>query len=168
MLSSNRIAILLAMLDGKGSESEWSAIRELRSLGPALAPHLLAHYRSARSWKVRASCVYHSVRYARDSDDALQLGLEAVHDKAKVVRYRACMLLAYSLKRQLLPELRRQRAAATGPDAADLDAAIDAIECQNHNYFVDRDHSGQMTLTISDACGTRTESNPSGRDPDRE
>jgi hypothetical protein len=50
------------------------------------------------------------------------------------------MLLAYSLRRDLLSELREQ--------LNDLEAAIDAIETGNANYFVDRDHSGKMTLTI--------------------
>jgi len=151
MLSAERIASLLGKLDGRGSRVEWAAIRELRTLGPTLAPHLLTHYRSARAWKVRASCVYHAVRYARESEDALRLGLEALGDKARVVRYRGAMLLAYSLRRDVLPELRKRRQSATGADAEDIAAAIDAIETQNHNYFVDRDHSGQVTLTISDA-----------------
>jgi hypothetical protein len=59
------------------------------------------------------------------------------------------MLLAYSLRRDLLSELREHLMAA-GPrsDRNDLEAAIDAIETGNANYFVDRDHSGKMTLTI--------------------
>ena len=34
-------------------------------------------------------------------------------------------------------------------DRENIRAAIDAIESGNHNFFVNRDHSGKMTLTIS-------------------
>ena len=70
-------------------------------------------------------------------------------DKAKGVRYRGAMLLAYSLRKDVLPQLRAAlETLADGPGAGDLAAAIDAIENENHNYFVDRTHSGKIMLTI--------------------
>ena len=30
----------------------------------------------------------------------------------------------------------------------DVKAAIDAIKHKNHNYYVDRDHSGKVTLNV--------------------
>jgi hypothetical protein len=149
MTSDADTSALLARLDGSGSKDEWEAVSALRTLGSGTPALLLQHYRVARKWQARSSCVYHAMRYARESEDAVTLGREALHDRSGPVRYRACMLLAYSLRRDLLNELREQLMTA-GPrsDRDDLEAAIDAIENGNANYFVDRDHSGKMTLTI--------------------
>jgi hypothetical protein len=79
----------------------------------------------------------------------LALGYAAIVDKAKGVRYRGAMLLAYSLRKDALSPLRSALdTLAGGPGADDLAAAIDAIENENHNYFVDRTHSGKVMLTI--------------------
>jgi hypothetical protein len=147
--SAAEIPALLERLDGSGSKDEWEAVSALRALGSQTPALLLQRYRVARKWQARSSCVYHAMRYARESEDAVTLGREALRDRSGPVRYRACMLLAYSLRRDLLNELREQLIAA-GPrsDRDDLRAAIDAIENGNANYFVDRDHSGKVTLTI--------------------
>lgn len=148
--SDTSLDVLLNKLDGSGSDQEWRAVRQLRAvLGDKLPTYLLARYRTQRSWKPRSAYLYHSVRYARRSEDAIELGKLAVQDRAAVVRYRACMLLAYSLRRDLLPflevELGRVKNDATRRDIA---AAMDAIMEQNHNYFVDREHSGKVSLNI--------------------
>jgi hypothetical protein len=140
---------LLSKLDGSGSDEEWNAVVELRSLlGDNLPDRLLALYRRAKKAADRSSYVYHSVRYARRSDAAIELALLAVRDKAKVVRYRACMLLACSQRKELLPTLRDLLSDVVADTKADLLAAIDAIESQNQDYFVDRDHSGLTTLSV--------------------
>jgi hypothetical protein len=59
------------------------------------------------------------------------------------------MLLAYSQRPDVVPALEDQLAWAEEETRADILAAIDAIRCQNHNYFVDREHSGQITLNIA-------------------
>jgi hypothetical protein len=139
---------LLSQLDGSGSDAEWSAVMKLREREDF--PHLLLEkFRSSRAWKARSSCVYHAVRYARGDADALTIGKEALADKSKVVRYRACMLLAYSQRAEALPVLREALEATEDVEGrADLLAAIDAIESGNHNFFVDREHSGKATLEI--------------------
>lgn len=145
-MSSNQ-AELLMRLDGSGSDDEWEAVEELRKLGGTFPRLLLEKYKKARSWKERCACVYHAMRYAKESDYAVQLGLEALRDKSKVVRYRACELLAYSQRKDLLKNL--EASLASYPSShEDIRAAIDAIESENHHYFVDRDHSGKVTLTI--------------------
>jgi hypothetical protein len=58
------------------------------------------------------------------------------------------MLLACSQRKALLPRLRDLLPGVVEDTKADLLAAIDAIESQNQDYFVDRDHSGLTTLTI--------------------
>jgi len=140
---------LLTQLDGSGSDREWAAVKELRTLGSDFPRMLLTQFRSSRSWKTRSACVYHAIRYAKDNEEAIALGLAAIVDKAKGVRYRGAMLLAYSQRSDVLPQLQAAlRALANGPGADDLAAAIDAIENRNHNYFADRTHSGKITLEI--------------------
>jgi hypothetical protein len=56
------------------------------------------------------------------------------------------MLLACAQDRRALPALRAQAEHKDEQTRQDVFAAIDAIESSNHNYFVDRDHSGMITL----------------------
>jgi len=140
---------LLDKLDGRGSDEEWEAVYKLReALGDSFPSYLLPRYRAARRAGERSSCVYHSIRYARESADAVELGRLAIQDRSKVVRHEGCLLLAYSLRKDVVPDLKAALEMADGETHADLAAAIDAIEHQNHNYFVDREHSGKITLNI--------------------
>ena len=139
---------LLSRLDGSGSDEEWAAVMKLRERED-LPRLLLERFRASRAWKARSSCVYHAVRYARQDADAVAIGKEAISDKSKVVRYRGCMLLAYSQRKDVLPTLRHALETTTDAEGnADLLAAIDAIEHENHNFFVDRKHSGKATMEI--------------------
>ncbi len=144
------IDMLINDLDGSGSDSEWAAVDELRTvLGKDLPLYLLKRFGSCRKWAARCSYVYHAIRYARDCQDAIELGMQALQDKSIKVRYRGCMLLAYSLRKDLLPKLRRIASEIPANSQDDLLATIDAIENENHHYFADRDHSGRVTLNIN-------------------
>lgn len=150
MADNNEFEELLNALDGSGSDSEFNAINKLRELGDKLPRLLLGKYESARKCQVRSSCVYHATRYASSSRDAVKLGVLALSDKSHAVRYRACMLLAYSLDESVLQELRQVESCTSHVETLkDVKAAIDAIENQNSDYFVDRDHSGNMTLRVN-------------------
>lgn len=143
------ITKLLGLLDGTGSDKERAAIQELKlQLGTALPEALKNHYGLSRGWQVRAACVFYCLAYARSSDAAIELGKLGVLDRSKVVRYRACMLLACSLDRELLPFLKEMHALAENETKTDLAAAIDAIENQNQNLFLDREHTGMVTLNV--------------------
>ena len=90
--------------------------------------------------------MYHAIKFAKSHDSAFQLGIEGVKDKSKKVRYRACMLLAVSQRNDAITEL---QFLLDDPDSsADAKAAIEAIKHQDHNYFVDRDHSGRVMLNV--------------------
>lgn len=147
---NNEISILLNLLDGSGSDAEYKAIVELKKLGNKLPSLLSEKYKQSKKWGQRASCLYHSIRYARDVDDAVKLGVVALRDKSKVVRYRACMLLAYSLKQEVIPALEQAKTLADSEETLnDINAAIDAIKHQNSNYFVDRSHSGKIMFNVN-------------------
>ena len=137
---------LVKHIDGTGSDVEYGVINELRKkLGNRLPSLLFEKYKSSKQWKIRRSCVYHSIRYARESDDAVRLGIVAIEDKSKVVRYRACMLLAYALKKETIFSLKQAEKKFLDKESLDnFSAAIDAIENQNSNFFVDRGHSGRI------------------------
>ena len=145
------IESLVGRLDTKDARAGDDAWGQLGHLGEAVVPFLLAFYPRTRTWQGRTSLVFHSIRYARASEAAFQLGLLALADRSYMVRYRACGLLAYSLRRDALPALRPVAAHADQRTAADAAAAIDAIEHRNHNYFVDRDHSGRSFWTVNES-----------------
>jgi hypothetical protein len=130
-----------------GEEEAWS---QLRSLGVAVVPLLREAYPKFRRWQGRDSLVFHSIRYGRVSEDAFLLGMEALNDRAMVVRYRACALLAYSLRRDAIPSLKALLETDTSRVAADIEAAMLAISEQNHHLFMDRDSSGRVSWTVNE------------------
>lgn len=108
---------------------------------------LLEKYRNSRKADDRYDCLVLAADYVKTDKDALQIGIEGLTDRAKQGRYLACQLLAWSLDRSVLPTL--YEAANNCKDQETLDnikAAIDAIEHQNSNYYVDRKHTGKITL----------------------
>ncbi|NUM52338.1 MAG: hypothetical protein HUU46_01720 [Candidatus Hydrogenedentes bacterium] len=148
-MTAEEIRKLVKRLDSSSNEECQEAWERLRDLGPAVVPYLLEAYRSFRKARGRVELVFHSIRYARTSEDAYQLGIIALSDKATLVRYRACMLLAYSLRRDAVPHLKTLLTHADAATVEDAKAAIDAIQSQNHNYFVDRTHTGRSFLSVS-------------------
>ena len=136
----------LETLDGRGSDEEFAAVDALSELGMGFPALLLERYRQATKWGERASCVYHATKYAKNSAHAFQLGVVALGDRSSRVRYRACMLLAVAQNREALGPL--QELLSNSQSEADARAAIDAIEKSNVHLFVDREHTGKITLCI--------------------
>jgi hypothetical protein len=123
-----------------------AALRE--RAGNRLPAMLLSTYRNAPLAGPRACCVYHATRYARVSEAAVRLGLEALHDRSKIVRYRACGLLAYAQRADVLDQLRQRLHDVPDISTADVRAAIDALDQGDHNLFMDREHSGKVTWKL--------------------
>ncbi len=138
------VELLLSQLDGSGSDAEWKAIEQLRSL-PSLPNLLVDKYGQSKSFGARAACVYHCVRYATTSKAAFELGLRAVCDKSKVVRYRAAMLLAVAQHPEAIPALDAMKDKYR-ESTADAEAAIEALRTRNPNRYVDRENTGLVTL----------------------
>ncbi len=148
-ISEERIKELVSTLDSKSSLDREAAWLELKPLGIEAVPHLARAYPQFRRKEGRLECVFHSIRFARVSENAFQLGLTALNDRATLVRYRACGLLAYSLRLDAIPKLSALISHEDTLTAADARAAIDAIEHQNHHYFVDRNHSGSTFWDVN-------------------
>lgn len=130
-----------------GEEEAWA---QLKPLGIDVVPYLLEAFPRFRRWQARTSLVYHATRYARRSNEAFQLGLLGVQDKSTVVRYRGCGVLAYSLRRDALTTLKELLSHSDQRTVQDAEAAIDAIELQNHHLFIDRTHSGLSRWVVND------------------
>lgn len=145
-MKTSEISECLNYLDGRGSDQEYRAITRLKESGIDLPSLLSKKYSESKKWGERASCVHHSIKYAKDSEDAYRLGIKALGDKSKVVRYRACMLLAVAQNTDALSHL--EKLLGDNSLKEDAVAAIDAIKNKNHNYFVDRDHSGKALLKV--------------------
>ena len=129
------------------ADRAWEA---LRPLGAAVVPFFVEAFPRARRWQGRVAMVFHAIRYARESDAAFRLGMMALKDKSTMVRFRGCGLLAYALRQEALPALQELLGHADRRTVDDATAAIDAIRSRNHNYFVDRGHTGRVTWTMSD------------------
>ena len=132
----------------RGEEDAWQL---LKPLGVSVCPYLLAAYSTFKRWQGRVSLVFHSIRYARVSEAAFQLGVLALNDRASLVRYRACSLLAYSLRKDALPHLKPLLAHKDEKTAQDAEAAIDAIRSKNHHFFLDRQHSGSTHWVVNES-----------------
>lgn len=148
---TQQVEALLSRLDGSGAKTEYQAIRELENVyGDRLPAILSQQYDESNKWQQRCSLLFFSIGRARNSQEAVDLGIKALQDKSKKVRYRACMLLAWSLSKDALAPL--QQALKVDHDKETLEnilAAIDAIKNQNSNYFVDREHTGKVKLNIA-------------------
>jgi hypothetical protein len=144
-----RIAEAVGRLDQKNSLAIDYAWASLRPLGFAVVPYLRAAYGGFRHGEGRTALVYYATRYARIGDDAYELGLAALNDRSRQVRYRACGLLAYALRKEALPALQSR---VTDPDPLVRDAAhaaIRAIQAGNHHLFVDRSESGRSYWSVN-------------------
>jgi len=150
-MDEQQIHSLVVELDTTKSLDEETAWCKLKPLGVDVVRYLAAFYPMAKKWQGRASVVFHSIRYARVSEAAFELGLEALSDKATMVRYRACGLCAYSLRKDAIPALQLLLSHEDSKTAEDAAAAIDAIKHQNHHYFVDRTHSGRSFWVVNDS-----------------
>jgi hypothetical protein len=145
-----KIREMVARLDTAAARDEEELWAQLRDIGVEVVPYLLEAYRTFRKSKGRVSLVFHAIKYARTSEEAFRLGIEALSDKATLVRYRACGLLAYSQRPDAIQHL---KALLTHPDARtveDARAAIDAISSRNHHYFVDRGHTGRSFWQVNE------------------
>ena len=150
-MTPDQIRRAVAKLQTTSVVAEDEAWSILRPLGMEVIPYLLEAYPTFGKWQGRVSLVFHSVRYARVSEEAYDLGLLAIRDRATLVRYRACGLLAYSLRRDAIPHLESLLGHSDQRTSEDASAAIDAIRHQNHHFFRDREHTGQIHWVVNDA-----------------
>ena len=108
-------------------------------------PYFLKFYPKARNYVTRLKFVFAAILFSRNYEDAFQLGLLALEDKATQVRYRACQLLANSYRQEAIPHLEPLLSHPDSKTAEDARFAILSLEHKNHNLFMDRSMSGGIT-----------------------
>lgn len=149
-MTPEEIETQVMKLDTSSARASEEAWQKLKPLGKGVVRYFAKAYPLFRKAQGRVSLVFHSIGYARNSEEAFQLGVAALRDKATLVRYRACGLLAYSLRKDALPYLQDASHHSDNKTAEDARAAIDAIRKQNHHLFVDRDHSGRIEWVVNE------------------
>jgi hypothetical protein len=149
-MTPTEIRALVKRLDTASVRDREEVWEQLRTLDAAVTPYLAEAYPAFRKAQGRVALVFYSIRYARISEDAFRLGVHALSDKATLVRYRACGLLAYSLRADAIPYLKTLLDHKDAPMVEDARAAIDAISSKNHHYFMDREHSGRTFWQVNE------------------
>ena len=131
------------------SEEAWERLRFARD---RVLPFALQQYRETTSWRGRLNLLFHCIGSARTNESAVALGIAALSDRSRPVRYRACMLLAVAQEEEAIPHLELLLDHRDKQTVEDARAAIRSIEENNHNHFVDRDGTGQITWKVGDFC----------------
>ena len=139
----------LEMFDTASASVHEVAWALLRPLGVNVVPFLAEYFPRTKKAQGRVALVFHAIRFARESQAAFELGLLALNDKATLVRYRACGLCAYSLRKDAIPSLERLLKHADAKTVDDARAAIDAIRRKNQHYFIDRSHSNSTFWEVN-------------------
>lgn len=129
--------------DWNVNEDVWP---DMKPLDVQVVPYLLEAYPNFRRWQGRVCLVHHAARFSRRSEESFRLGLAAASDRSKRVRYSACLLLAYSLRREALDVLRPLLDYSDTETVENARAAINAIENQNHHLFKDRSGRGGLLI----------------------
>lgn len=146
----NDIVECVQAMDQKSFLKIEAAWAQLRPLGFGVVPYLRDAYSNFSHGEGRTALVYYATRYARQSDEAFELGVAALGDRAYAVRSRACGLLAYAQKKEALAEL-KQIAREDPRDTVrdDAKAAMRAIKRRNHHLFIDREGSGRVFWRVN-------------------
>lgn len=148
-MGETQIRTLVRQMDTADAAVLQTVWEQLRPLGETVVPYFLELYPQTKKMQGRRDMVYHTIRFARTSEAAFQLGIAALNDRSGVVRYRACSVLAYSLRRDAVPLLDPLLTHKDQKTVADAQAALDAIRHQNHHYFIDREHSGRTYWEVN-------------------
>lgn len=152
VLTEKHTRELAALIAASSAESE-VAWQELKVLGADVVPYLADAFAMTKNWQGRVALVYHCIRFARVSDSAFALGLRGLQDGSYMVRYRACGLLAYSLRQDALPQLQSLLIHSDKRTIEDATAAIAAITSRNHHRYVDRSNSGRSFWEVNPGDG---------------
>ena len=148
-MNETKIRELISSLDTTKQLKAEKAWIELKPFGVSVVPYLAEAYFKLKKWQGRVPLVFHSIKYAKVSEESFKLGIEALNDKATLVRYRACGLLAYSQRKDAIPHLKKLLKHKDNKTVEDAETAIDAIKKKNHHFFIDRNHTGNMFWEIT-------------------
>ena len=135
---------IVRALDHKNSgdvSKHWYRLRETHRVSDMVDQMIEAFPLIKNAWG-RNLILFDLIHFAQKDDRVIDLAITALHDRAYMPRYQACSILAFSLRKDALPHLNEFRDHKHQKTRVDIRAAIDAIEEQNQNLFVDRDRQG--------------------------
>lgn len=115
-------------------EDTWE---RLKATGADVVEVVEFGYDQLSRWQGRTMLLYHLVGHGRTNQQAVDLAIRALKDRATAPRYRACAVLAYSLNPRAIPPLRALLRHPDPETVKNAERAIAAIEAGDHNVFHD-------------------------------
>jgi hypothetical protein len=114
-----------------------------------MVPGFIAAFPRIKRWTGRNTVLFEMLRFARKKPEVAELAKLALRDAAYMVRWQACAILAYSLRKDAITHLEELLHHRDEKTRADATAAIDAINHQNHHYWYDRKHTGRFFWEVN-------------------
>lgn len=97
----------------------------------------------------RIHIMFDLIPLARRDPRVVEVAKSRLKDRSAAVRMHACEILAYSLRRDAIPSLEELLDHPVAQTRATAAAAIDAIELQNHHFYLDRQHKGNSFWVVN-------------------
>ncbi len=131
------IRALVIKLDTNNVAEREVVWQQLREYEERVVPYLKEVFLQTKRANARAAMVFHATQYARSIQDSFDLGVLALADAESRVRYQACALCAFSMRREALPHLRELLRHTDSRTVASAKAAIVAIQTSDHQEFAE-------------------------------
>ena len=126
----------------------WSSLEVLRTeltrkqWIESVVPVLIAAFHQLRRARGRNEIMFELIKFAKVTPEVVELALQALNDRAFLVRVQACAALAYSEQIETVSALKQLLQHDDPKTRQNADAAIDAIENHNHYFSVNETWPG--------------------------
>lgn len=114
-----------------------------------LVPLLIEALPKIRNATGRIHIMFDLIPLARRDARVVEAAKDRLQDRSKAVRMHACEVLAYSLRHDAIPSLEPLLDHPVAETRATAAAAIDAIQHQNHHFYLDREHKGTSFWVVN-------------------
>lgn len=141
---------LLEVLDFRDDSNVCGNMIELRDkygLDNLVDLYTQAFYK-IRNFPARREIAYWAGRYVKNNEKVYDMAIFGLNDKSYMVRYHCCGIIAFSQRSDALPHLNKIKDHKNSQTREDIAATIDSIQNKNHNYFLDRNHTGKLHFDL--------------------
>jgi hypothetical protein len=114
-----------------------------------LVPLYIEALPKIRNAKGRIHIMFDLIPLARRDARVVEAAKDRLHDRSAAVRMHACEVLAYSLRHDAIHSLEALLDHPVAETRATAAAAIDAIQHQNHHFYLDREHKGTSFWVVN-------------------
>jgi len=115
----------------------------------ALVPLFSEALPKIRNATGRMHIMFDLIPFARRDPRVVEIAKNRLQDRSAAVRMHACEILAYSLRHDVIPSLEQLLDHPAAETRATAAAAIDAIQHQNHHFYLDREHRGTSFWVVN-------------------